>query len=94
MAVHHRPWPQRSGGRETLESSLLCKEPIQCLPPLQTYRVYWFDSMRHSVTSDWIKAASDEDAMAQAVAAGFGSRCEIWDGKRLVAQLEEERRTG
>ena len=35
---------------------------------------------------------SDEEAVAKAQAAGFGSKCEIWDGRRLVAQLEGERR--
>jgi len=46
------------------------------------------------VSSDTIDAATDEDAIAKATAAGFGSKCEIWDGDRLVAQLEGERRAG
>lgn len=60
--------------------------------PLTTYRVYCLDEARHFVDADWIEAGSDEGAIARAQAKGFGSKCEIWDGGRLVAQLEEERR--
>jgi len=60
--------------------------------PEKSYRIYCYDSARRIVTSDWLEAASDEEAIAKAQAAGFGSKCEIWDGKRLVAQLDEERR--
>ena len=63
-------------------------------PSLKTYRVYCLDSSQEMVTADLIQAASDEEAIAQAEANGFGSKCEIWEGRRLVAQLEEERRTG
>ena len=56
--------------------------------PNKTYRVCRYDSTRHVVDQDWILAASDEDAIANAEAAGFGTRCEIWDGHRLVASLE------
>ena len=60
--------------------------------PEKVYRIYCLDSARHIVSADWFRASSDEDAIAKAQAAAFGSKCEIWDGKRLVAQLEEERR--
>ena len=60
--------------------------------PQKTYRVYCYDPDRRDVSADWIKAASDEEAIAIAEAAGFGSMCEIWDGKRLVARLEDKRR--
>ena len=56
------------------------------------YRVYCYDGARKVVSADWIDAATDEDAIAKAEAAGFGDKCEIWDGKRLVAQLDAERR--
>jgi hypothetical protein len=61
--------------------------------PQRIYRFYSFDLARNAVTADFIKAASDEEAIAKVEAAGFGSKCEIWDEKRLVAQLEAERRT-
>ena len=60
--------------------------------PSKSYRVYCFDAARHLVSADWIEAASDEEAIAKAEAMGFGDKCEIWDGKRLVAQLDAERR--
>ena len=62
--------------------------------PLKTYRVYCYDVARKQVSADFINAVDDEDAVAKAEAAGFGSKMEIWDGSRLVAQLEGERRTG
>ena len=63
-------------------------------PAMKTYRVYCFDSALHILGVDELDAASDEEAVATARAKGFGDKCEIWDEKRLVAQLEEERRTG
>jgi hypothetical protein len=59
----------------------------------KTYRVYCYDDANKVVTADFIEAASDEEAIAKAKTAGFGSKCEIWDERRLVAQLEDERRT-
>ena len=56
------------------------------------YRVYSFDIERKAVSAEFVNAANDDDAIAKTKEAGFGSKCEIWDGKRLVAQLEEERR--
>jgi hypothetical protein len=54
--------------------------------------VYCFDIGRKTVTADFIKAASDEEAIAKAEEAYPGCKCEVWDSKRLVAQLEPERR--
>lgn len=59
-----------------------------------TYRVYSFDGSAMTVSGDMIQAASDELAIVKAEARGFGSKCEIWQGNRLVAQLEGERRLG
>ena len=59
----------------------------------KSYRVYCFDAARHVVSVDEIEAVDDADAVARTQAAQFGDKCEIWDGKRLVAQLEAERRT-
>ena len=56
------------------------------------YRIYCYDSVRNVVSSDQIEADSDEDAIAKAEAAGFGTKCEVWQGNRLVAKLEAERR--
>ena len=55
------------------------------------YRIYCFDAARHVVSVDEIEASSDEQAIAMAEEAGFGTKCELWDGRRLVAQLQDER---
>ena len=60
--------------------------------PQKTYRAYCFDAALHVVRVDEIEAALDQEAIASAHAMGFGDKCEIWDGKRLVAQLVSERR--
>ena len=62
--------------------------------PVKIYRVVCFDAAHKLVTADFIEASSDEEAIATAEAMGFGTKCEIWDGNRLVAELESERRTG
>ena len=59
---------------------------------LKPYRVYCFDSARSIVTADFIQAADDQDAIAKARAKGFGTRCELWDGRRMVAELAQEQR--
>ena len=59
--------------------------------PMKTYRVYCYDGRHKILTADWLVAASDEEAIAKAEAKGFGSKCEIWDGRRLVAELEDRR---
>lgn len=53
-----------------------------------TYRVYCFDGVRKALTNDLIQAATDDEAIAQANAIGIGSKCELWEGHRLVAELE------
>jgi hypothetical protein len=58
---------------------------------LKIYRIYSYDMGQRSVTADFIKAANDEDAIVKAEDL-VASKCEIWDGKRLVAQLEGERK--
>ena len=58
----------------------------------KTYRVYCFDADRGDVRADFVNATSDDAAIAMAKESGFGSKCEIWDGKRLVGLFEQERR--
>ena len=60
--------------------------------PLKTYRVCCYDASNKAVTADWLDAANDEAAIAAVRAMGFGNKWEIWDGGRLVASLEAERR--
>ena len=56
------------------------------------YRVYCYDGVNKVVSADWLQAVSDEEAIEKARDAGFGSKCELWDGRRLVAKLDDERR--
>ena len=58
----------------------------------KTYRVYCFDGSTMTLTGDLIKAHDDEEAIAMAYARGIGSKCEIWENHRLVAELGEARR--
>lgn len=62
--------------------------------PKKTYRVYCLDASEQMVTAELIEAASDEDAIAQAQANGFGDKCEIWQARRLVAELRSELMAG
>jgi hypothetical protein len=62
--------------------------PVQ----LKTYRLCTFDAVQRSLNAELIEADSDEAAIALAEEIGFGTKCEIWDGNRLVAALEAERR--
>jgi hypothetical protein len=60
------------------------------MSPLQKgYRVYGYDHERKVVTSDWIEATSDEEALARAAALGF-TKSELWLDDRLVAEIEGE----
>ena len=56
------------------------------------YRVYSFDLARKRVDAEFINAATDDDAIAIVEAGEFGHKCEIWHERRLVAQIEAERR--
>ena len=58
--------------------------------PRKTYRIYSYDHINKMVSADMIEAAIDAEAIAMATEAGFGSKCEIWDGRRLVAELGSE----
>lgn len=61
-------------------------------PVPNLYRVYWFDIERKTVSVDFLKAVSDDEAITKTRQAGFGAKCEIFEGKRLVARLENEAR--
>ena len=57
----------------------------------QTYRIYCFDGIHKVLTSDLIEASTDEEAIAAAEKAGYGSQCEVWQGRRLVVELGERK---
>ena len=55
--------------------------------PDPKYRIYTLDGL-HILKGDWLEAASDEEAIIAARATNPGSKCEIWDGHRLVTTID------
>ena len=55
--------------------------------PSENYRYYRLDSGGHLYMAEWFHAENDEDAIAQIGAKHPYAKCEIWQGKRVVAQL-------
>lgn len=51
------------------------------------YRYYCLDGSGKLHSAEWLHADSDEEAVAQIAALHPDARCEIWQGKRLVATL-------
>jgi hypothetical protein len=52
------------------------------------YRLYCLDGLGHLSLADWIEAEDDVHAVKQARKMKDGAlRCEVWQGKRLVARL-------
>jgi hypothetical protein len=62
---------------------------------MASYRLYCLDGLGHISLADWIEASSDDDAVAEARRMKIGgSKCEVWDGKRLVARLGAQELSG
>ena len=59
--------------------------------PSENYRYYCLDGVGRLHDAAWVHSDSDEDAIAQIRARHPDSRCEIWQGKRLVASILPER---
>ena len=55
--------------------------------PPKSYRICRFDGPNNNVTADWLEAGSDDEAIAKTQAT-CGTKCELWDGTRLVARFE------
>lgn len=60
--------------------------------PPRIYRIYCYDGQLMTLNGHSLRATTDAEAIAEVEAGDFGSKCEIWEGKRLVATLEAERR--
>ncbi len=58
----------------------------------QTYRYYCLDGVGNLHDTQWISADNDDDAIAQVEARHPDGKCEIWQGRRLVAALEPMQR--
>ena len=59
--------------------------------PNKTYRICCFDGGNMILSSELIEAADDGQAIAMVKAARYGCKCEVWQGRRLVAQLDGDR---
>jgi hypothetical protein len=57
----------------------------------ENYRYYCLDGAGQLHDTAWFVAESDADAIAQITAKHPDSKCEIWQGKRLVASLSPMR---
>jgi hypothetical protein len=53
-----------------------------------TYRVYCIGEPGEIIASHWVTAKSDEEAVAAVREEHPNSRCELWLGERLVAELQ------
>jgi hypothetical protein len=56
------------------------------MPP-ESYRYYSLDGVGHLSGAEWFDAENDEHAIAQIEAKLPDARCEIWQGRRLVASI-------
>ena len=59
---------------------------------MANYRVYCYDGAGKLWVADWIAAASDQDAMAEARTMTIAVKCEVWQRDRLVGTIETPRR--
>ena len=55
------------------------------------YRVYTLDGTGKFLSAEWVDADSDETAIAAVQSSKPGSKCEIWDGQRMVTELSPQR---
>lgn len=55
------------------------------------YRLYCLDADGQISMAEWIDAEDDQDAILQAQALKRRAlKCEVWDGKRLVVELDAQ----
>jgi hypothetical protein len=57
---------------------------------MTAYRTYCVDGAGHISLAEWIEAPNDSEAIAEARRMNRGAlRCEVWQGGRLVATLNQ-----
>jgi hypothetical protein len=54
------------------------------------YRLYCFDGMGKVWAADWLSASSDAEAVELANCMDVCVKCEVWQGKRLVATIDRQ----
>jgi hypothetical protein len=55
------------------------------------YRIYCLDAANKVASAEWIEAEDDDHAISIVSERHDGYKCEVWDGKRLVARLDLRR---
>lgn len=59
----------------------------------RNYRVYCHDGVNKVVSAEWVDAQTDDEAIALVQARYSEYDCELWDGRRLVAKIDSNRRS-
>lgn len=54
---------------------------------MPSYRVFCYDGTMNVWAADWIEAETDDEAIAAARRISHVVKCEVWQGKRLVASF-------
>lgn len=55
---------------------------------MTNYRVYCLDGAGKVASAGWVEADDDDAAIALVEQRHAGYKCEVWDGKRLVARID------
>ena len=58
---------------------------------MPNYRLYCYDGAGKMWVADWLEAASDEAAMAEARTMKVAVKCEVWERDRLVGTIDNPR---
>ena len=58
---------------------------------MANYRIYCLDGANKVASAGWIEADDDEAALTLVEERHDGYKCEVWDGKRLVARIDLRR---
>jgi hypothetical protein len=63
----------------------------EAMPSGKDYRYYRLDGVGHLEGAEWFEADGDDHAIAQVSMKHPHDKCEIWEGRRLVAGLAPKR---
>ena len=55
--------------------------------PVAAYRLYFIDGAGKFTAAEWIEADGDESALAAAHGLNKSVKCELWQGRRLIARI-------
>lgn len=58
---------------------------------MANYRTYCLDGANNVLSAQWIEADDDEAAIEMVKQQHDGHKCELWEGRRLVAEVDLRR---